>query len=148
MICEQCGIEHDGTYGSGRFCCRSCSNKWVALHQSEEAKSIKIAKGAHNLLEHKGWKLSKEKNIEVAKKGAEARAVTMKSRRRDWLTSVFEGKEDPYKGGYTKFKNILIEFGFKTSVCENCNLSEWMGKDIPLELHHIDGDHSNNKLSN
>lgn len=38
MKCEQCGKEHDGTFGSGRFCCRSCSNKWVALHQSEESK--------------------------------------------------------------------------------------------------------------
>lgn len=27
MICESCGKEHDGTYGSGRFCSRSCSNR-------------------------------------------------------------------------------------------------------------------------
>lgn len=40
-ICEQCGKEHDGSFGSGRFCCRSCSNKWVALHQSDEAKAKK-----------------------------------------------------------------------------------------------------------
>ena len=25
MICENCGKEHDGTYGSGRFCSKSCS---------------------------------------------------------------------------------------------------------------------------
>lgn len=25
-ICENCGIEHEGTYGSGRFCSLSCSN--------------------------------------------------------------------------------------------------------------------------
>lgn len=24
MKCEQCGKEHDGTYGSGRFCCKHC----------------------------------------------------------------------------------------------------------------------------
>lgn len=48
-LCEQCDKEHDGTFGSGRFCCRSCSNKYVALHQSPEAKARKVAKGAKNL---------------------------------------------------------------------------------------------------
>lgn len=26
MICENCGKEHDGKFGSGRFCCRACAN--------------------------------------------------------------------------------------------------------------------------
>lgn len=47
--CEQCGSVHKDRFGSGRFCCRSCANKWVALHQSEEAKARKVAKGAANL---------------------------------------------------------------------------------------------------
>ena len=25
MMCENCGKEHDGSYGSGRFCCKSCA---------------------------------------------------------------------------------------------------------------------------
>ena len=32
--------------------------------------------------------------------------------------------------------------------CENCGLSEWMGKKIALEVHHKDGDSLNNELSN
>ena len=32
--------------------------------------------------------------------------------------------------------------------CECCGLSEWMGKPITLEVHHIDGDSLNNELSN
>ena len=48
-ICEQCGKEYDGSFGSGRFCSRSCSNKWVALNQSDEAKAKKVAKGKCNL---------------------------------------------------------------------------------------------------
>lgn len=47
--CEQCGKEHDGTFASGRFCCRSCSNKYVALHQSPESKAKKVSKGIGNL---------------------------------------------------------------------------------------------------
>lgn len=32
--------------------------------------------------------------------------------------------------------------------CENCGLQEWMGHPINLEVHHIDGDRSNNSLEN
>jgi len=27
-ICENCGKEHDGSYGSGRFCSDLCRRKW------------------------------------------------------------------------------------------------------------------------
>ncbi len=42
----------------------------------------------------------------------------------------------------------LIEDGIKEAKCEICQLTEWMGKPIPLELHHIDFNHHNNNLSN
>lgn len=42
----------------------------------------------------------------------------------------------------------LIEEGLKESKCEVCELSEWMGRPIPLELHHKDFDHYNNNLEN
>lgn len=32
--------------------------------------------------------------------------------------------------------------------CEMCGLNEWMGKTLPLEVHHIDGNNYNNELSN
>lgn len=28
MICENCGKEHDGSYGSGRFCCAKCARSF------------------------------------------------------------------------------------------------------------------------
>jgi len=40
-VCERCGKEHDGSYGSGRFCGYSCAN--VRIH-SRETKQ-KISKG-------------------------------------------------------------------------------------------------------
>lgn len=42
----------------------------------------------------------------------------------------------------------LIEEGLKEEKCECCGLSEWMGKPIPLELHHKDFNHFNNSLDN
>ncbi len=32
--------------------------------------------------------------------------------------------------------------------CENCGLEQWQGQDIPLQVHHIDGNHYNNVLDN
>ncbi len=32
--------------------------------------------------------------------------------------------------------------------CSSCNLTEWLGNPMPLELDHIDGNHQNNELSN
>lgn len=42
----------------------------------------------------------------------------------------------------------LIEDGIKENKCECCGLSMWMGKPIPLELHHKDFNHYNNDLDN
>lgn len=42
----------------------------------------------------------------------------------------------------------LIEEGLKNSCCERCGLHTWQDVQIPLELHHIDGNHINNNLAN
>ena len=47
MICEFCGKEHDGSYGSGRFCNKSCRMKFIASKVKNRAHNlpIKEAKG-------------------------------------------------------------------------------------------------------
>jgi hypothetical protein len=47
-----------------------------------------------------------------------------------------------------KLKLRILEDGIKEHKCECCGLTSWNGKPIPLELHHIDGNHYNNDLSN
>lgn len=42
----------------------------------------------------------------------------------------------------------LIEDGLKEHRCEVCRNDEWCGAQIPLELHHCDGDRDNNALEN
>ena len=42
----------------------------------------------------------------------------------------------------------LIEDGLKRHECEICGTEQWMGKKVPIELDHIDGNHYNNELSN
>ncbi len=47
-----------------------------------------------------------------------------------------------------KLKLKLLKDGIKEHKCELCGNTMWLGKKIPLELHHIDGNHYNNSLSN
>ena len=42
----------------------------------------------------------------------------------------------------------LIKAGLKQHKCEMCARSEWNGEPIPLELDHINGDHTDNRLEN
>lgn len=48
----------------------------------------------------------------------------------------------------TTFLQKLIKEGYKEKRCEYCGNTTWLGGDIPLELHHKDGNHFNNDISN
>lgn len=45
-------------------------------------------------------------------------------------------------------KKRLFREGYKDYKCESCGLTEWMGKPIPLQIHHINGHHYDNRISN
>ena len=48
----------------------------------------------------------------------------------------------------SKLKNRLLNEGIKTHICECCGLTQWCSAQIPLELHHINGNHNDNRLEN
>lgn len=57
-------------------------------------------------------------------------------------------ENSPYLGNGPKLKNKLIENGLKENKCEICEISEWMGKPLVLQLHHINGNRSDNRIEN
>ena len=61
------------------------------------------------------------------------------------LSEIFEGK---YNYQSHKLRKRLLKESIKVHQCESCNLSEWLQKPIPLELHHKDGNRYNNQLEN
>lgn len=61
------------------------------------------------------------------------------------LNEIFSN-EKPYQSN--KLKLRLFKEGLKERKCENCGLDKWLGKDIPLQLHHINGNHNDNSFDN
>ena len=47
-----------------------------------------------------------------------------------------------------QLKKQLFRLGYKEKICEVCNNTEWMGHEIPLELHHINGNKYDNRIEN
>src|SRR5680860_286889 len=45
-------------------------------------------------------------------------------------------------------KGRLLAEGLKANCCEECGLTEWRGKLLPLALHHVNGDGDDNRLEN
>jgi DNA-binding CsgD family transcriptional regulator len=48
----------------------------------------------------------------------------------------------------THLKSRLLKEGLKENRCEICGLSEWLGKPLSLELHHVNGRGNDNRLEN
>jgi hypothetical protein len=50
---------------------------------------------------------------------------------------------------YTKANNLKPHLiNHRSHKCEKCKLEMWLEKPIPLEIHHIDGNATNNTLDN
>jgi len=62
------------------------------------------------------------------------------------LEEILEGKHPQYQSN--KLRQRLLEEEYFQYKCYNCGLTEWLGKPIPLELEHIDGNSSNNLIDN
>ena len=69
-------------------------------------------------------------------------------RPREWVTPIDEllvaGR--PRSRGHIKAR--LIKEGLKENRCEACGITEWRGKPLRMELHHVNGDGSDNRLEN
>ena len=47
-----------------------------------------------------------------------------------------------------KIRIKLLRENYKEAKCENCGLTQWLGQEIPLEVHHKDGNRHNNTIEN
>ena len=60
------------------------------------------------------------------------------------MENLFIKTKQPIKGGIL-LKPLIQLRGHQ---CECCKNTEWLGQPINLQVHHIDGDKTNNQLEN
>jgi 5-methylcytosine-specific restriction endonuclease McrA len=56
-------------------------------------------------------------------------------------------KDSTYKSTHN-LKNRLYKESILEKICSSCQLSSWLGEDLNLELDHINGDRTDNRLEN
>jgi len=126
MKCKKCGKEHDGSFGSGKFCSRACANSRI---RTEETKK-KISKG---VLKSEWWlncDYSHNSSLEKIEK----------------TKQTWKAKRDFSKAHIWSIKKWIKEE--RGNKCEECGITEWLGNPITMEVEHIDGNKNNNNLDN
>ena len=66
-------------------------------------------------------------------------------KRETTLQEVFNGNR---KMQSYKLLRRLVREGYKKFVCEECGITEWNNKPLSFHLHHINGNHEDNRLEN
>ena len=123
--------------------------KWENFSDEQLQQIIQNSRSYNDLAVNLGYSTSS---------GSGVRAVKEMLQIKHFDTSHFLGQnwnKDNYD--YTRFKsNVNIRSAdslpalihLRGRKCECCGLSQWRGQDIPLQIHHIDGNHYNNELDN
>ncbi len=118
---------------------------------------IKLIKESHSLLEvcKKANIVATTGNYDTLKKLIKENNIDISHFKR---CNLFKGStekrdiEDYLSNKFTihtyALKNKLLSNGIKEHKCECCGSTEWLGRPIPLELHHINGDNKDNRLEN
>ena len=144
MNCENCNREYNKFYGSGRFCSQGCARSF-----STKKDRIKINKKVSKILRGKRpkypHKFTIEENIRGGIKGAQTK---WKQRGVDFKKLTYE--ELVIKYHYKMFKGKIKEkyLSERFYVCDHCGNEKWLKKNIPLEIHHKDGNKTNIKKEN
>jgi hypothetical protein len=137
--CENCDTEHDGKYGSGRFCSNFCSRSF-STKNNRSTRNQKISSSLKGRKPHSIHKLTPEDARRGSLIAKQNRQSYIENRRK---TAPFEQlkKSDIY------FR-LLFEQGNKCAVVECTVGILWLNKPLRLQIDHIDGNRQNNGREN
>ena len=133
MICENCGNDHTGEFGSGRFCSLKCSRSFSTKSKRKEINE----KVSISLTGRPGANLSNEVKARKIAKYVETRKA-----------NIFKNLMNCEFINLSYEKKKLRIYYEQSGQCNRCNNDKWLDSPIPLELEHIDGNRKNNDRSN
>lgn len=150
MNCENCNTEHDGSYGSGRFCATKCARSFsTKVRRKEINRTVSLilsGQSGQSPSWNKGLTASNDKR--VANGSKRAREVLVKLHQERNAKRLEQWKQGLIKVSAAQAKALLIlERGAR---CKNCGWSETnpYSNTVPVELEHVDGDCYNNAYEN
>ena len=124
--------------------------KWRQLSEQEFADLVKESRSFYELAQKIGYEKTGGGTQTSLKQAVKERGLDTSHflgqawNRENYDYSAFT-KNSYKKNGKTTAAPLIKLRGQK---CENCGLTEWMGQPIKLEVHHKNGDRSNNELDN
>jgi len=136
MICEKCGNDHDGKYASGRFCGSKCSRGFATQAKREEINrrvSVKM----------KGRIPSSFSRLHLFHDKAIANSIITRSRK---IEERYKSLPTEQLSRRLRRKKVIEEQGCKCLICGQGE--KWQGRNLALQLDHIDGNSRNNKREN
>ena len=143
--CEKCLKEHEGSYGSGRFCNSHCARSFATTGKRNLINASISAKLIGRPNPNKGRR-TRYSNPEKRISNIKEAMLELHTRRR--ISDLESWKKGEIQPSETRCKNLLImERG---NCCEKCGWAEVnpFTNSIPIELEHRDGDCYNNKYEN
>ena len=149
-ICEYCGIRHDGSYGSGRFCSKSCRMRFIGRQSNKNGKLT-----GHPQFNPKANKIHYCLHCHAELKERHQKYCSYRCQNehkyneyiRKWKNGDVSGITGEY--GISKYirQYLFKKYGNKCSRCGWHEVNSYTGK-IPLEIEHIDGNYMNNNENN
>lgn len=123
--------------------------KWKEFSEEEFAQMVKESTSIQNLAEKCGYVKTGGGTAITLKNAIEERGLDISHfTGQGWNKDNFDYSRFTY-GKVMKSANAKDALvALRGHKCENCGLTQWLGDDIPLEVHHLDGDHLNNEMSN
>lgn len=124
--------------------------KWRQLPEEEFAKMVKESKSFYELAQKIGYEKTgggtqSSLKVAVQERGLDVSHFTGQAWNRGNFDYSSFTKGSPKKNGKSTLNPLIALRGRK---CERCQLENWLDQPINLEIHHKDGDRSNNELDN
>jgi len=154
MICENCNNEHNGTYGSGRFCSSKCARGFSTKAKREEINNrVSLKMGGNGAVKRKRicktcGKVTQTRNIGGFCSAKCKHDDTYENYIRDWKNHINDGSKSQGMSVSNHIRRYLLQkYDGKCSRCGWDKKNPYINKCI-LEVEHIDGNCLNNKEEN